>query len=260
MIAGEVLSEPDPFRSCAGITREGTVVFDRVTGELLVIAGEASGRIDGINRLRRADELILYRPLYEGTTRTNTFGVEAVVVNGIVTQVRDQRGNTPIPRDGLVLSGHGRARQWILSTLQPGAHVVVHTEFVSPSGDARWQQVIHAVGGGPRLLRAGQFVGGEGFLPSFTDRRHPRTALGVLEDGRIVLLVVDGRQPTHSLGMTLFELAVALRRLGAVEAINLDGGGSSTLVVGGRVVNLPSDETGERPVADALVVVPAQGP
>lgn len=260
MIAGEVISEPDPLRSCAGITREGTLVFDRVAGELLVIAGEASGRIDGINRERRADELILYRPLYEGATRTNNFGIEAVVVNGVVTQVRDQRGNTPIPRDGLVLSGHGRARQWILRSLQPGAPVVVHTELVSVSGDARWQQVIHAVGGGPRLLHAGQFVGGEGFLPSFTDRRHPRTALGVLDDGRIVLLVVDGRQPTHSLGMTLFELAVALRRLGAVEAINLDGGGSSTLVVGGRLVNLPSDETGERPVADALVVVPVQGP
>jgi hypothetical protein len=260
MIAGEVISEPDPLRSCVGITREGSIVIDRVAGELLVIAGEASGRIDGVNRMRRVDELILYRPLYEGTTRTNNFGVEAVIVNGVVTQVRDQRGNTPIPRDGLVLSGHGRARQWILNTLQPGVQVGVHTEFVSPSGDPRWQQVLHAVGGGPRLLRAGQFVGGEGFLPSFTDRRHPRTALGVLDDGRIVLLVVDGRQPTHSLGMTLFELAVAMKRLGAVEAINLDGGGSSTLVVGTRVMNRPSDENGERPVADALVVVPAQGP
>lgn len=260
MIGGEILSEPDPLRTCAGITRDGKVIFDRVAGELLVIAGEASTRIDGINRQRRADELILYRPQYEGSTRTNNFGAEAVVTNGVVTQLRDQRGNTPIPRDGLVLSGHGRGRQWILNWLQPGATLTVHTEFVSPSGDPRWQQVVHAVGGGPRLLRAGQFVGGEGFPPDFTDRRHPRTALGVLEDGRIVLLVVDGRQPTHSLGMTLLELAVALRRAGAVEGINLDGGGSSTLVVGGRVVNRPSDETGERPVTDALVVVPAQGP
>jgi len=256
MIAGELISEPDPQRSCAGVTRGGDVVFDRVQGELVVIAGEASARIDGVNRERGADELILYRPVFDLATRTNPFGAEAVVVNGVVTQVLDQRGNTPIPRDGLVLSGHGRARQWILRALAPGTPVTVSTELVPVSGNPRWAQVLHAVGGGPRLLAAGQFVGGEGFPSSFTDRRHPRTALGVLEDGRIVLLVVDGRQPAHSLGMTLLELATALRALGAVDAMNLDGGGSSTLVVGGRVVNLPSDETGERPVADVLLVMP----
>jgi exopolysaccharide biosynthesis protein len=82
----------------------------------------------------------------------------------------------------------------------------------------------------------------------------------VQTDGRILLVVVDGRQPTHSLGMTMLELAMELKRLGAVEAMNLDGGGSSTMVVGGSVINLPSDETGERAVASALVVLPPQSP
>jgi len=265
MIAGNLISEPDPQRSCAGITADGTVLFDRLHADVTAVAGETSGRIDGVNRERRDDELILYRPIYDTTTRTNNAGAEAVIQNGAVVSVADLRGNAAIPRDGFVLSGHGRGRQWILRALAPGTPVWVQTVFVPRSGNPQWQQVVHAVGGGPRLLSGGVWLPPENFTPEFTDRRHPRSAIGVLADGRIVLVVVDGRQPAHSLGMTLPELAMALRRLGAVEAMNLDGGGSSALVVNGRVVTQPSDETGERPVSDALLVLPAllrpaQGP
>lgn len=258
MIAGELISEPDPQRSCAGITADGAVLFDRLHADVTAVAGETSGRIDGVNRERRADELILYRPIYDATTRTNNAGAEAVIQNGAVVSVADLRGNAAIPRDGFVLSGHGRGRQWILRALAPGTPVWVQTVFVPRSGNPQWQQVVHAVGGGPRLLSGGVWLPPENFTPEFTDRRHPRSAIGVLADGRIVLVVVDGRQPAHSLGMTLSELAMALRRLGAVEAMNLDGGGSSALVVNGRVVTQPSDETGERSVSDALLVLPAQ--
>jgi len=262
VIEGEVVSEPDPQRTCAGITAEGALIFDRVQGDLAVLAPDAMRPITGVNRERRADELILYRPVFDESTRTNAFGAEAVVINGIVSLVVDLRGNTAIPRDGLVLSGHGRARQWILQTLRPGMTVTVQSRMVPASGDVRWDQIRQAVGGGPRLLingqfAAAQFTGLEGFAGSLTDRRHPRTAIGVLSDGRVVVLVADGRRPSHSLGMTLLELAAELRRLGAVEAMNLDGGGSSVLVAGGRVVTVPSEETGERAVADALVVLPA---
>jgi len=260
MIDGEWVSEPDGQRSCAGITAEGTVLFDRLHAEFMAVTGETSAPIDGVNRERRANELILYRPIYDASTRTNAFGAEAAVSNGVVVSVSDQRGDSPIPRDGFVLSGHGRARQWILRALAPGTPVVVQTVLVPRSADPRWQQIVHAIGGGPRLLSGGEWTPPEDFPAMLTDRRHPRTAMGVLADGRLLLLVVDGRQPTHSLGMTLPELAMELRRLGAVEAMNLDGGGSSTMVVGHRVVNQPSDETGERPVADALLVFPAQPP
>lgn len=258
MIEGELLSEPDPQRTCAGFGENGTVLFDRIRMDVAVVSGAAvPARIDGVNRLRRADELIMYTPRFDLFTRTNQFGTEAIIVGGVITEVRDLRGNNPIPRDGVVVSGHGRARQWILQNLQPGMPGTIVTAIVSASGDPRWAQVRSMIGGGPRLLAAGQFVGGENFSRVFGDRRHPRSAIGLLPDGRVVLVTVDGRQPYQSIGMTLMEFAMELRRIGAVEAMNLDGGGSTTLVVGGQVVNLPADEMGERPVGDALTVMPS---
>jgi len=251
----EILSPPDPSRTCAGITDDGTIIFDLVQLDAVATTVSSTMQIDGVNRERRTDELILYRPAFDTTTRTNIYGAEVIVSGGVITSVVDGKGNAPIPRDGFVLSGHGRARQWIVQTLQPGAALSITSRLVPRSGDPRWTRVVHAIGGGPRLLAGGQYVGGEGFLAPFSDRRHPRTAIGVLGDGRIVLFVVDGRQPYHSLGMTLPELATALRQLGVVDAMNLDGGGSTTMVVAGRLINLPSDETGERLVPNALLVL-----
>ncbi|MDI6773574.1 MAG: phosphodiester glycosidase family protein, partial [bacterium] len=212
--------------------------------------------IDGVNRDRGAGEIILYRPAHGATTRTNALGAEVVVAGDIVQQVLDGRGNSPIPPGGYVLSGHARGRASLLTAFKQGDRVSLRLRLVPASGDSRWEGVRHAMGGGPRLLSGGQFVGGEGFRPSFANRRHPRTAIGRLEDGRTVIAVIGGRQPYHSLGMTLVELAGMLRKLGVTDALNLDGGGSTTLVVRGVVINLPSDETGERPVGDVLLVLP----
>jgi len=260
MIGGELISEPIPERTCMGITRDGGILFDRLRFEGSVSSGEASLPLDGINRARRDGEAILYTPRYHTSTLTDPNGAEAVIVGGVVQEVLDGRGNSAIPPAGYVLSGSGPKRRWILENLRPGAVVNLSFRFLPTSGDPRWTGVVHMVGGGPRLLAGGQYVGGEGFADQFTRRRHPRTAVGLTRTGRILLLVVDGRQPDHSLGMTLPELAALLFRLGATDALNLDGGGSSTLVVGGRVVNSPSDETGERPVADALLVLPVGPP
>ncbi len=85
--------------------------------------------------------------------------------------------------------------------------------------------------------------------------RAPRTAAGITEDGRLLLVTVNGRQPGLSTGMTLEELAGLMLELGARDAVNLDGGGSTTMVIRGRVFNFPSDGA-ERPVTGALVIVP----
>lgn len=92
-------------------------------------------------------------------------------------------------------------------------------------------------------------------MPRFSAARHPRSAIALSADSsRLMLAVVDGRRP-WSVGMTLSELAEALIALGASEAMNLDGGGSSTLWIRGTVVNYPSDASGERTVGNALFVL-----
>jgi exopolysaccharide biosynthesis protein len=109
------------------------------------------------------------------------------------------------------------------------------------------------------LLRRGEIVqdfGPEKVPETFVMQRHPRTAMGVRADGTWVLVVVDGRRPTVSIGMTLAELAELMKSLGCKDALNLDGGGSSTLYLYGQVVNTPSDLAGERPVSDAILVLP----
>ena len=123
------------------------------------------------------------------------------------------------------------------------------------------------VGAGPRLLRAGRVAVAartEGFAPpqapafygSFVAGRNPRTLAGVRADGKLLLVTVDGRRPGWSTGMTLSEAARLMRSLGARDALNLDGGGSTTMTVRGEVVNRPSDPSGERRVSNGVFVLP----
>ncbi len=258
VVDGEVLSEPIPGRTCAGITDDGDLLFDVLRLDAGAASEAGTVAILGVNRERGTDEIIIYRGAYGPSTRTNPWGAEVSVTGETVQQVIDGQGNAPIPPGGFVLSGHGRSRSALLAAFKPGDRVTLSTRLIpaSGAGDPRWEGARHVLGGGPRLLANGIYVGGEGFRASFADRRHPRSAIGRLADGRIVLVVVGGRQPYHSLGMTLIELAGTLRALGVTDAMNLDGGGSSTLVVRGVVINLPSDELGERPVSDVLLVMP----
>ena len=90
----------------------------------------------------------------------------------------------------------------------------------------------------------------------FINMRHPRTVIGVDRSGFIWLAAVDGRQPEHSVGMTLEELERLCDRLQLTDALNLDGGGSTTMVVRDAIVNRPSDVGGPRRVSDAILVKP----
>ena len=137
-------------------------------------------------------------------------------------------------------------------------------------GGRRWQPY-NAIGGGPMLVHGGRNVAEENYWKEIFDcgglqglARHPRTAIGATEDGKLVIVVCDGRNKRGSAGMTLPELADKMISLGCVEAINLDGGGSSTFVGReGRVLNMPSDTPGttaqdvalrERSVPTAVII------
>ncbi len=129
-------------------------------------------------------------------------------------------------------------------------------------------KLMEAIGGGPRILRDGEVsieVEQERLSRRFADKRHPRTAIGYSQDEQVLFLIaVDGRQPGYSVGMSLPELAEFMRtrlaefspaKVNAYQGLNLDGGGSTTMVVSEQVVNKPSDPTGERPVVNALLIV-----
>lgn len=132
-----------------------------------------------------------------------------------------------------------------------------------PSGAQRLHPFhpVEAVGGRPILLRGGVTRPAVDSGGTFATSRHPRTAVGIAREGqRIILVTVDGRQHPYSDGMTLRELADVMRALGADDAINLDGGGSTTMVVANAagtpsVVNRPSDPAGERMVGNALAII-----
>jgi hypothetical protein len=132
--------------------------------------------------------------------------------------------------------------------------LIVGWRVPRPGGDAETQ----VVGGFPLLLESGVRIGDLEVTerPSFAAERHPRTAVGFDEDEPLLwLVVVDGRQPGYSVGMSLPELAGLFESLGVEDAVNLDGGGSTVMVLRGEAVSSPSDAEGERPVANALGIV-----
>ena len=128
-----------------------------------------------------------------------------------------------------------------------------------------WSEVIDALGGVSLLVRNGQpdvTVLEEGTGIGFSTTTHPRTAVGVTKDNQLLWVIVDGRQPELSNGISLDSLANLMLQLGAVNAMNLDGGGSSTLVIYDTIVNFPSDKDSagnfgrERAVANGMIVIP----
>jgi hypothetical protein len=168
---------------------------------------------------------------------------------GVVIATGAARAAAPMRPGAVVLLAHGGDRAWAErraegDTVRWSAHVTI---------DAT---VTEAVGGFPELLRGGRSVLAEQTVSaSFGGRRHPRTAIGWTPDRRLLLVVVDGRQPGRSDGMSLEELTWLFARLGASDALNLDGGGSTALVANGALVNRPSDREGERAVGNALALV-----
>ena len=159
-------------------------------------------------------------------------------------------GRTRIPRNGAVLVARGKAVTTIEGEAAEGLPLTVRLRL-TPS----WPMV-DALGGGPALVRDGKpiFRALEAFTVDQVTGFDPRTAVGQRADGSLVFVAVDGRQPGYSAGITNFDLAKLLARLGAETGSALDSGGSTTLAFEGRLLNRPSDPGGERAVAEALVL------
>ena len=125
-----------------------------------------------------------------------------------------------------------------------------------PAGMAAHWPVHEAVAAGPMLVLDGAVdvhIESEIFFDSPIPNIHPRSAAGIHHDGSLLLMVVDGRQAA-SRGVNLVELAQMMKDVGAVKALNLDGGGSSALVVDGQLLNRPVGTGNERPVTTAITI------
>lgn len=210
------------------------------------IAGQKA-YLSGVNCPRGENNTILYNSLFGNYTGTNEFGKEYVVQNGKVIAIN--QANSFIPTDAQVISVHGTAQD-AFAKVRIGDKISIGENF-GPELDS----ASTIVGAGPELLRNGQLhvtAVQEQFPSDIAKGRAPRTALGIKADGKIILMVIDGRQ-SHSIGTTLTETAQLLQKFGAVNGFNLDGGGSSEMVLQGQILNSPSDG-GERPVGSGLIL------
>jgi hypothetical protein len=192
-----------------------------------------------------------------------------VILSGIKSPIRPNKtyrgtvtiintaGETPLAKDTIVLSGNGMGADFLKQNATVGQELSFRLEVASLSPNPiDLASIQEAVAGGPRLLTDGKVTitdSAEGIAPSFSTTRHPRTAAGVTAKGKLLLMVVDGRQKGVSRGVSLSELANLFLKYGAKDAVNLDGGGSSTAIVRDLIVNSPS-EGKERAVANALLV------
>jgi hypothetical protein len=239
----------------------GECVLHRPDRQLVSYADDVTQPFQGINVKRTDDTLIVYTPQYDENTRTDATGAEVLVelsrplliipyprmVTGTVRAIYTDTGSTPIPFDFIVLSAHGNARDTMLAHVQVGDVVGLSQEITSYEGDCEsplgldWSKTYASLSGGFYFLKNGEvrhFYDDQGA----TDRL-PRTAI-VFNDDYIYFMVVDGRSPYQSQGMTLDELATFVTTtlttpatLTATFGISQDGGGSSTMVVNGQVVN-----------------------
>lgn len=271
---GELITQPTDTEACFGVTESGEFLSSSVQMNASLQIGTHTLQLSCINQ-RRLDgcQVTLYTPRLGESTRTNRRRGREVILSGlplpltpsykhpyrVETVSRD--GNSLIPRDGAVLWINARLRDESISHFNTGADGTLTISLSPPE----WNHVRHAIGGRLRLLKNGKI--NETLVEMHNaEKRHtpgkrtpvlnlshePRTALGYNAD-TLFLVVADGRQPKYSTGLTLYELASILIELGATEAINLDGGSSSTFVVKDTVINKPSGQQ-ERDVLNAVFI------
>jgi Phosphodiester glycosidase len=281
---GRLLSEPVGGRSglLLGPRRIGPLRFEglvrmddeellldgvnRIPGEIPACGGRGGDRpterADAVTTCTDSSELVLFTPDWGAATPRGRGFLDAVVRGGVVESLR-AGGGSAVPPDAAVVTATGGARAALRDPGVGGPLAVDQGVWMRslavPPGDV--------VSGGPRLLAGGRVrvrSSAEGFNPlsapwfhgSFVASRQPRTMAGVRRDGSLLLVTVDGRRPGWSAGVTLREGARVMRSLGARDALNLDGGGSTAMAVRGRTVSLPSDPGGERGVSDVVLVLP----
>ncbi|PKL90413.1 MAG: hypothetical protein CVV23_00750 [Ignavibacteriae bacterium HGW-Ignavibacteriae-2] len=268
VINGEFLkSEQSSNWSEIAFTENNAPLIGRFSFTGSVKWKDKTNTLHGVNSTRYTDHLVMYNHFFGNSTSTNQWGYEVLLkpvqpwivndtVKCVVLSVENRIGNMKISEGNVVLSGHGTSETFF-SNLSLNDTVSIFAGLTAGKN-----KITQLISGFPKIVKEGKNYASEGYKEeggskTFDIERHPRTAVGFNEDKtKFFMFVVDGRQ-TISIGMSLQELADAMIEFGVYEGINLDGGGSSTMVVKNKIVNSPSDLS-ERAVANSLLVVSAE--
>jgi exopolysaccharide biosynthesis protein len=257
---GVLVTTPNPARSSVGVQLDGTLDVRRVSFRGTWRGTGQRRAINFFNKAPGRNGISLFTRDWGGATPrvASSYSVTlsefpAATPNADITAVVSSAvANAPvgIAPGTAVLVARGNAAARLQAEAAVGTSLTLRL-ILQPD----WSTVSDAIGGGPLLVRDGSPVyrANEAFSTSQLAPRGPRTAIGQRQDGSLLFVATDGRQPGYSVGMTNFELAQTLVRLGAVRGMALDGGGSSTLAFEGEVLNQPSDGR-ERMVSNALML------
>lgn len=258
-------------RTHFGVDATGRPLLDRFTLDAVALRGSDVVPVLGVNFLPRSgpETAVLYTPR-RGTTPRDTVRRTAEVSLREVARRADttiyvqvgapeSTGGHAIAAGTVRLAAYG-ARAAAVAKFAAGDTVRVVLRAAANRGDGPFVSPAILVGGWPRILGGGRNVAGRSAWDEATNSgnaevRHPRSAIGFSRDSSVIYLAtVDGRQAA-SVGVTLVELADVLKAEGVWDALNFDGGGSTALVLRGRIVNSPSDTGGERTIGNAVLVV-----
>jgi Phosphodiester glycosidase len=255
---GQWLSSPILDRGAVAWGNGGTWRFGRLgfTGATQWTSGagvKTTVPLVGVNTAYVESGVAAHTPVWGAAYQTRTQGEITIPVvegkTGLASTIEGVGTEVPIPANGFLLVARGAGRSLLMDKAQAGFSVTMTSGAADPGMEA----YPHILGGGPLLIQDGKNVldgKRERFQPDVLVGTAPRTLLGRRADGTILLVTVDGRQ-TDAKGMTLEEATNFIQSLGAVDALNLDGGGSTTFYLGGKVRNQPSAGQ-ERPLPDGL--------
>lgn len=255
IVDGKILTKDASGQDAIGIMPDGTAFISYFSlNSVLIKKDGTEANIYNINKYRQPYAIYMMTSDFGTETRNTTKGIDVILnpidgemkigtkMTAVVEKINEQTSSAPIPKGKIVITIDAKAPSEFLDpikSLEVGEEV---TLSFSANGDSRWNDVALGMGSvGGRLLINGEVN------PNLEAGAAPRTAIGIKEDGAIVLYTIDGRQSGHSYGVQLKTLAKRMQELGCKEALNLDGGGSTQISVqlpgndNPSLANKPSD-------------------
>lgn len=250
---GVLVTKDSTGMDAIGINGDGTAFISWLQINIAITVGEQTISIDNFNKYRQPYVIYMLDDKFSDTTQASDPGLNVIIgslsgdltlgssVTGVVEGVVKSDGAIEIPKGKIVLTADDRVPPEVyeqLSLFKEGDEVTINT---TADGDERWNNAKYILGClGGRLIKDGE-------IQNVDEAAAPRTAFGIKADGTLVFYTIDGRQSGHSYGVRLNTLAQRLKELGCVDAVNLDGGGSTSIgtVYPGNdsfsVINKPSD-------------------